>query len=44
MPAVGAVVLDPPTDPTGQDHYFAVFFADPDDLKLEVAHIPQENP
>lgn len=45
---IGAEVLDPPTDYGGQagygEGYFAVFFADPDGLKLEVAHIPRANP
>jgi glyoxylase I family protein len=44
MLAVDATVLDPPTDYTGQKGYskgyYAVFFADPDNLKLEVACIP----
>jgi glyoxylase I family protein len=44
MVAVEARVLDPPFDYGGQrgysDGYYAVFFADPDNLKLEVAHIP----
>jgi glyoxylase I family protein len=48
MRAVDAAVLDPPTDYTGQrgysDGYYAVFFADPDNLKLEVAHIPRRMP
>ena len=48
MRAVDATVLDPPTDYTGQrgysDGYYAVFFADPDNLKLEVAHIPWGSP
>jgi len=48
MCAVGATVLDPPTDYSGQaaytEGYYAVFFEDPDGLKLEVAHIPQTNP
>ena len=47
MLAAGAKVLDPPVDYGGQpgysDGYFAVFFADPDDLKLEVAHIPERD-
>ena len=47
MLAVGAEVLDPPTDYSGQDGYgdgyYAVFFADPDGVKLEVACIPSEN-
>ena len=45
---IGATVLDPPTDYSGQpgygDGYFAVFCADPDGVKLEVAYIPRANP
>ena len=48
MLEIGATVLDPPTDYSGQqgygEGYFAVFFADPDGVKLEVAYIPQDNP
>jgi glyoxylase I family protein len=48
MVAVGATVLDPPTDYSGHpaygEGYYAVFFADPDGVKLEVAHIPGANP
>ena len=48
MLAVDATVLDPPTDYTGKrgysDGYYAVFFADPDNLKLEVACIPLGTP
>jgi catechol 2,3-dioxygenase-like lactoylglutathione lyase family enzyme len=48
MVAVDATVLDPPTDYTGKrgysDGYYAVFFADPDDLKLEVACIVRGTP
>ncbi len=48
MLAVDATVLDPPTDYTNQrgysDGYYAAFFADPDNLKLEVAHIPLGTP
>ena len=48
MREIGATVLDPPTDYSGQpgydDGYYAVFFADPDGMKLEVAHIPRANP
>ncbi|MCZ6888470.1 MAG: VOC family protein [Gammaproteobacteria bacterium] len=40
MRAVGADVLDPPADYGGQqgygEHYYAVFFADPDGFKVEV--------
>lgn len=48
MLEIGATVLDPPTDYTGQrgydEGYYAVFLADPDGVKLEVAHIPSANP
>lgn len=44
----GATVLDPPADYGGQPGYepgyYAAFFADPDGVKLEVAHIPSTNP
>lgn len=46
--AAGAEVLDPPEDYSGRfgysDGYYAAFYADPDGVKLEVAHIPRENP
>lgn len=45
--AAGGGVLDPPTDYSGQDGYsdgyYAVFFADPDGVKLEVVHEPLTN-
>ncbi len=48
MLEIGASILDPPTDYSGQtgygDGYFAAFFADPDGLKLEVVHLPRANP
>ncbi len=48
MLGIDATILDPPIDYSGQagygDGYFAAFFADPDGLKLEVAHIPRANP
>jgi hypothetical protein len=48
MREIGATVSDPPTDYSGQvgysEAYYAVFFADPDNMKLEVAYIPQANP
>ena len=48
MLEIGAVILDAPADYTGQpgydEGYFAAFFADPDGVKLEVAHIPRANP
>ena len=44
----GGTVLDPPTDYSGQpgytEGYYAVFFADPDGVKLEVVHEPLSNP
>ncbi len=44
MRAIGAEVLDPPFDYSGQaaysEGYYAVFFADPDGVKLEVVHLP----
>lgn len=34
-------VLDPPAEyPEYGEHYYAVFFADPDELKLELVHYP----
>jgi catechol 2,3-dioxygenase-like lactoylglutathione lyase family enzyme len=48
MVEAGATVLDPPADYGGQpgyaEGYYAAFFADPDGLKLEVVHLPRENP
>lgn len=48
MSAAGAEVLDPPKDYSGQrgysQGYYAAFYADPDGVKLEIAHIPRENP
>ena len=45
---VGGVVLDPPTeyggDPAYGEQYYAVFFADPDGVKLEVCYIKAANP
>ena len=39
--AEGITVLDPPADyPEYGPHYYAVFFADPDGIKLELAHYP----
>ena len=38
---IGATILDPPTDyPRYGAGYYAVFFADPDGLKLEFVHWP----
>jgi catechol 2,3-dioxygenase-like lactoylglutathione lyase family enzyme len=40
--AIGATVLDPPADyPAYGDGYYAVFFADPDGLKLEFVFSPR---
>lgn len=48
MVAIGAVVLDPPTDYSGQkgygQGYYAVFFEDPDGQKVEVVALPSSNP
>jgi catechol 2,3-dioxygenase-like lactoylglutathione lyase family enzyme len=47
MVAAGATVLDPPADYSGPHYspgYYAVFFADPDGLKLEVVYEPRSNP
>ncbi len=42
MCELGAEVLDEPTNYGGQpaygDHYYAVFFADPDGFKIEIVH------
>ena len=38
---IGAAVLDPPADyPHYGSGYYAVFFADPDGLKMEFVHLP----
>jgi catechol 2,3-dioxygenase-like lactoylglutathione lyase family enzyme len=38
---IGATILDPPAEyPQYGDGYYAVFFADPDGLKLEFVHLP----
>lgn len=48
MLEIDAAIIDPPIDFSRQtgcgDGYFAVLFADPDGLTLEVAHIPRANP
>jgi catechol 2,3-dioxygenase-like lactoylglutathione lyase family enzyme len=44
---MGAEILDPPADYSGpaySEGYYAVFFADPDGLKLEVGYEPRSNP
>ena len=45
--AAGGTVLDAPVEYTGPAYgggYYAVFFADPDGLKLEVVHHAPSNP
>jgi catechol 2,3-dioxygenase-like lactoylglutathione lyase family enzyme len=37
----GARILDPPREYDYVPGYYAVFFADPDGMKLELVHIPQ---
>jgi catechol 2,3-dioxygenase-like lactoylglutathione lyase family enzyme len=41
LQGIGAVVLDPPAEYDYTPGYYAVFFADPDGLKLEVVHEPR---
>ena len=36
----GVEVLDPPAEYGYEPGYYAVFFADPDGLKLELVHVP----
>jgi len=38
---IGATVLDPPAEYDYEPGYYAVFFSDPDGMKLEVVHVPQ---
>jgi len=41
VPAWGGTILDPPREyPEYVPGYYAVFFADPDGIKLELVHIP----
>ncbi|MGE0743082.1 MAG: VOC family protein [Hyphomonadaceae bacterium] len=41
LQSIGAAILDPPADyPKYGPGYYAVFFADPDGLKLEYVHKP----
>ena len=38
---IGATVLDPPADyPAYGEGYYAVFFSDPDGIKLEFVYVP----
>ena len=42
IPAMGGTILDPPREyPDYVPGYYAVFFADPDGIKLELVHIPE---
>lgn len=41
---IGANVLDPPAEYDYMPGYYAVFFADPDGLKLELCHTPLPPP
>jgi len=36
----GVQVLDPPAEYNYEPGYYAVFFSDPDNLKLELVHVP----
>lgn len=38
--ANGGIILDPPKEYDYAPGYYAVFFTDPDGIKLEVVHIP----
>ena len=41
LPDLGGTLLDPPREyPEYVPGYYAVFFADPDGIKLELVHIP----
>jgi catechol 2,3-dioxygenase-like lactoylglutathione lyase family enzyme len=40
LPAHGATILDPPRAYDYVPGYYAVFFTDPDGIKLEYVHIP----
>jgi glyoxylase I family protein len=41
LPAWGSTILDPPREyPEYVPGYYAVFFTDPDGIKLELVHIP----
>ena len=41
LEASGARILDPPREYDYTPGYYAVFFTDPDGLKLELVHIPR---
>src|SRR5207237_6726788 len=40
LEAAGVTILDPPREYAYTPGYYAVFFADPDGMKLELVHIP----
>ncbi|TMA65316.1 MAG: bleomycin resistance protein [Deltaproteobacteria bacterium] len=40
LDAAGVTILDPPQEYAYTPGYYAVFFADPDGMKLELVHIP----
>jgi glyoxylase I family protein len=42
LAARGAPILDPPREYSYTPGYYAVFFTDPDGIKLELVHIPEE--
>ncbi|MBD2089574.1 VOC family protein [Microcoleus sp. FACHB-1515] len=37
---LGATILDAPAEYSYSPGYYAVFFADPDGIKLELVHMP----
>lgn len=37
---MGATILDPPAEYDYSPGYYAVFFTDPDGIKLELVHMP----
>jgi glyoxylase I family protein len=41
LEAAGVTILDPPREYPYTPGYYAVFFADPDGMKLELVHIPR---
>jgi catechol 2,3-dioxygenase-like lactoylglutathione lyase family enzyme len=40
LTATGATILDPPQEYAYMPGYYAIFFTDPDGMKLELVHIP----
>lgn len=41
LKGIGATVLDAPAEYDYEEGYYAVFFLDPDGMKLEVVHVPR---